>query len=89
VDELVERYRELQNIRQVARDFAISRTTVAKLLDTRGVDTSRGLKAGETEQAVELYTQGISSSAIGKLFAVDNHTVLNALRRAGVAVRPR
>lgn len=43
----------------------MSRTTVAKLLAERGVDTSRGMSVPEIQVAAALYKQGYSSGAIG------------------------
>lgn len=40
-DQLVQRYLKVRNMREVAREFRLSRTTVAKLLAKRGIDTSR------------------------------------------------
>jgi hypothetical protein len=87
-DQLVRRYLEVRNMRQVAREFRMSRTTVAKLLTERGIDTSRGMKPAEVEQAVRLYEDGLSSIVIGKRLGFDNHSVLKALREAGVSIRP-
>lgn len=88
-DQLVRRYLEVRNMREVAREFRMSRTTVAKLLAERGVDTSRGMKSAEVKQAVRMYREGLSSVTIGKQLGYDNHTVLNRLRRAGVRIRTR
>lgn len=74
-------------MREVAREFGMSRTTVAKLLAERDVDTSRGMKSGEVKQALRLYEEGLSSITIGKQLGFDNHTVLKVLRRAGVKIR--
>lgn len=82
-DQLVRRYLEVRNMRQVAREYRMSRTTVAKLLTERGIDTSRGMKP-----AVRLYEDGLSSIVIGKRLGFDNHSVLKALRGAGVSIRP-
>lgn len=89
LEQLVERYLEIRNMRQIAREMRVSRTTVAKVLTARGVDTSLGMKPEEVEKAVELYTQGHSSGFIGKRLGFDNHTVLNALRTHGVKIRAR
>jgi hypothetical protein len=80
-------YREVRNMRQVAREFRMSRTTVAKHLANRGVDTSRGMKPADITRAVELYAEGLSSIGIGKQLGFDNHTVLSALRAQGVPIR--
>lgn len=87
IDVLVERYAETRNMRAVAREFAMSRTTVAKHLADRGVDTSRGMKRDDIVCAVEMYAEGMSSVNIGKRLGFDNHTVISALRSEGVAIR--
>lgn len=74
-------------MREVARQFRISRTTVTKLLAQRGVDTDRGMKPEDVAQAIELYSQGISSITIGKQLGFDNHTVIAALRAQNVPIR--
>ena len=83
---LVSRYLEIRNMRQVARELRVSRTTVAKLLAERGIDTSLSMKSWEIDRAVELYEKGRSSAAIGTELGFDNHTVLNALRARGVQI---
>jgi hypothetical protein len=87
LDALVARYREIRNMRQLAREFRMSRTTVAKHLADRGIDTSKGMLPADVEQAVALYAEGYSSITIGKRLGFDNHTVLKALRDAGVVIR--
>lgn len=74
-------------MREVAREFRVSRTTVAKHLADRGINTSRGMKPADIARAVELYTEGVSSVNIGKQLGFDNHTVISALRRAHVPIR--
>ena len=86
---LVDRYLAVRNIRTVARDFGLSRTTVARILTEHGVDTSRGMTEAQLAAAAELYDQGLSSFVIGKRLGFDNHTILNGLRRRGVSIRPR
>jgi DNA invertase Pin-like site-specific DNA recombinase len=54
VDQLVARYRKIRNMREVAREFRMSRTTVAKHLADRGIDASRGMKPADAKKAVEL-----------------------------------
>ena len=65
----------------------MSRTTVAKHLVERGIDTSKGMQSADVEQAVALYAEGLSSIVIGKRLGFDNLTVLKALRDGGVAIR--
>ncbi|NYJ18293.1 hypothetical protein [Glaciibacter psychrotolerans] len=87
IDELVARYREIRSMREVAREFRMSRTTVAKHLADRGIDASRGMKALEINKAVSLYIKGLSSMTIGKQLGYDNHTIIKALREQGVPIR--
>lgn len=74
-------------MREVAREFRMSRTTVAKHLADRGIDASRGMKALEINKAVSLYIKGLSSMTIGKQLGYDNHTIIKALREQGVPIR--
>lgn len=87
IDELVDRYRVVRNVRQVAREFRISRATAAKHLGDRGVDTSPGMSPADIEAAVRLYLGGLSSGRIGQQLGFDNHTILKAIRSAGIKVR--
>lgn len=88
IDFLVDRYRAVRNIRQVAREFGISRTTAAQHLTDRGVDTSHGMSGADKDEVVRLYSQGLSSARIGQQLGFDNHTILNAVRSADLSVRP-
>ncbi len=76
-------------MRQVAREFRMSRTTVAKLLAERGIETSRHMRPVEVKQAVQMYKEGLSSITIGKQLGYDNHTILKALRQSDVKIRPK
>lgn len=87
IDRLVGRYLEVRNTRQVAREWQMSRTTVAKHLANRGINTSHRMNDAQAAEAVHLYADGWSSIRIGQHLGVDNHTVLSALRVAGVPVR--
>lgn len=87
VDRLVEHYLEVRNVRQVAREWKISRTTVAKHLADRGIDTSHHMNEIEVIEAARLYSEGWSSVRIGQQLGFDNHTVLSALRLAQVPIR--
>lgn len=80
VDLLVARYRECRNMRVVAREFRMSRETVAKHLASRGIDTSRGMKPAEIKRAKELYAQGMGSGRIGRMLGFDNKTILKCVR---------
>lgn len=66
----------------------MSRTTVAKHLADRGIETSHRMSEAHIAEAVGLYAQGWSSVRIGKHLGFDNHTVISALRISGVTIRP-
>ena len=85
---LVTRYLAVRNIRTVAREFQVSRTTVARILTEHGIDASRRMTDAQILTAAKLYEQGLSSAAIGKQLGFDNHTILKALRGRSIAIRP-
>lgn len=74
-------------MREVAREFRMSRTTVAKHLADRGIDASRGMKPVDAKRAAKLYAEGLSSIVIGKQLGFDNHTIIKALREQGIPIR--
>lgn len=84
---LIAHYLAVRNIRTVAREFQVSRTTVARILTEHGIDASRKMTGHQIAVAAELYEQGLSSAAIGQRLGFDNHTILKALRGCGVAIR--
>ena len=86
---MIARYLAIRNIRAVARELHISRTTVARILTEHGIDASRGMSEAQVGIAAELYEQGLSSAVIGRRLGFDNHTILKNLRSYGVAIRPR
>jgi AraC-like DNA-binding protein len=85
---LVTHYLAVRNIGTVAREFQVSRTTVARVLTEQGIDASRRMTDAQISVAAELYEQGLSSAAIGQRLGFDNHTILKALRSRSVAIRP-
>lgn len=89
VQQLVDHYLAVRNIRTVARDLGLSRATVARILTEHGVSTSRGMTEIHLAEAAELYEQGLSSFAIGKRLGFDNHTILKGLREQGITIRPQ
>lgn len=86
---VAERYLVVRNVRAVAAEFRISRTTVSRILTVHGIDASRSMKPADVKRAVRMYAEGLSSITIGQQLGFDNHTILKALRRAGVKVRTR
>lgn len=87
IDELVARYHQLRNIRAVARELSLSRTTVAKHLNDRGVETSKRMSDADIALATQLYEEGLSSMVIGARLGFDNKTIISALRQSGVMIR--
>ena len=88
IELLVTRYLAVRNIRTVAKELQVSRTTVARILTKHGIDASRRMTEAQISIAAELYEQGLSSAAIGQQLGFDNHTILKALRGRGVAIKP-
>ncbi len=88
IDHVVDRYLAVGNIRTVAREFQVSRHTVARILSEHGIDASRRMTEAQITTATDLYEQGLSSAAIGQRMGFDNHTILKELRNRGVAIRP-
>lgn len=89
IDRLVARYEKVRNIRRVATEFKMSRTTIAKHLADRRVATTKSMSTEQIARAVELYADGLSSIVIGKQLGFDNHTIINALRQVNVQIRPQ
>jgi len=87
ITDLVARYVECRNLRQLAIEFRVSRGTVSKHLAAKNVDTSRGMKDADIRWAVAACAAGQSSAAIGASLGFDNHTVIRALRGVGVHIR--
>lgn len=81
IDRLVLEYKKTRNMRQIAREFRVSRETVAKHLRSRGVDTSKGMKPADIAKAKELYAQGMGSGRIGRMLGFDNKTILKAVAK--------
>ena len=86
---VVTRYLAVRNIRTVATEFQVSRTTVARILTKHGVDASRRMTDAQITVAAGLYEQGLSSAAVGQRLGFDNHTILKALRGRGIEIRAR
>ncbi len=86
---VITRYLAVRNIRTVATEFQVSRTTVARILTKHGVDASRRMTDAQITVAAGLYEQGLSSAAVGQRLGFDNHTILKALRGRGIEIRAR
>jgi AraC-like DNA-binding protein len=89
IDDLVACYETTRSVNAVARQFRISRQTVAKHLSARGIETVRRMTATDLTAAVEQYGLGDSAATIGRQLGFDTQTVLNRLRAVGTTIRPR
>jgi len=69
--------------------YGISRQTVSSILERHGVPRRRrSLSSEEVSIAADLYNKGRSLAKIGKEFQMDAGTVHDALRIAGITMRP-
>lgn len=75
------RYLALRSIRAVAKEFQVSRTTVARILTEHGIDASRKITEAQITIAAKLYEQGLPSAAIGKRLGFDNLSPPRRVRR--------
>ena len=83
VDRLVDRYDKIKNMREVAREFRISRTTVREHLRKRGIRVRSSMPMTEKQRikAKEMYAAGQPSTLIGKKLGFSHHTILRAVRK--------
>jgi DNA-binding CsgD family transcriptional regulator len=76
-------------MKDLARTFGIHRVTVSAHLRQHGVSIrGQGLNPKDIPQAAHLYEQGWSSLTLAEKFGVSPDTVLTALRKAGIRIRP-
>ena len=88
IEELVEAYRAGETAAALSRQWKISRGTVARLLETRGVELhQRGLSDVELAAAIGLYAAGQSLVVISKQLDQNPSSIRDALVRAGVEMR--
>jgi len=82
IDRLALRYDETKNMRQVAREFRISVTTVRSHLRILGIEVRRSKPMSEKqkEKAREMWAAGMTSTQIGKKLGFSHHTILRAVR---------
>lgn len=69
-------------MRQVAREFRMSRTTVREHLRKRGIRgrSAKPMTEAQKKLAKQLYEAGEPSTSIGKKLGFSHHTVLRAVR---------
>lgn len=83
-------YRAGIAINTIAARFGIHRKTVRDIAAAAGLDPHpRGLRPGDLERAAMLYRSGWSLARVGEEFGVNASTVMAALKREGVQMRPR
>ena len=76
-------------MKDLAREFGISRQTIAAILDRHGVEhRHQRLSVDDIAEASRLYESGWSLARVGNHLQVNASTVLNVLRRIGAEIRP-
>ena len=86
--QLVERYRGGSQIKDLATEFDVHRTTITTVLRREQVELRQaGLNASQLEKARTLYRDGWSLARLGEKFGVDGTTVWRQLLLAGVVMR--
>ncbi|MDB5179429.1 MAG: uncharacterized protein JWN12_61 [Candidatus Saccharibacteria bacterium] len=82
IDRLALRYEETKNMRQVAREFRISVTTVRSHLRILGIEVrrSKSMSEKQKEKAREMWVAGMASTQISKKLGFSHHTILKVIR---------
>lgn len=92
VDELVRLYGELKTVKGLARHLGIHHHTVRKHLIDRGVEIEqpRQMSDDELALATRLYLdEQLTAAQIAPKIGVTASTIVKALNRAGVKMRPQ
>jgi transposase len=91
VKNLLAAYQAGQSTNEVAASYGVHRTTVVNILNRHGVPFRvRGMPNKDLSEVIRLYESGWSLAKLGRHFGVTGHnTISNALRKAGVTIRPR
>lgn len=83
-------YRDQVPVKEIAGRFQVDRRTVRDVAKRAGLDPHpRGLSATQIEQAADRYQAGASLATIGKELGFNDNTVMAALKKFGVPMRPR
>ncbi|MBB5741949.1 DNA-directed RNA polymerase specialized sigma24 family protein [Microbacterium ginsengiterrae] len=88
VQELIAHYRENGSVTAAAKALSITRQTAGAYLSEAGIATVHRMSDADVTEAVSAYEEGQSAARIGRRLGFDPQTVLTALRRASVAIRP-
>lgn len=79
---LANRFNDIKSMRLVAREFAISETTVRSHLRALGITAriSKSMTVLQKQKAREMWAAGIPSTKIGKKLGFSHHTILRVVR---------
>ena len=89
-DRLVARYEAGAPVRELAVEFGLNRTTIAKQLKAAGVTLRGGpMTPEEISTCIELYATGMSTLAVAEAIRRDKSAVWRVLKEAGLAMRDR
>ena len=87
---IVELYRDLVPVEQIAARFQVDRRTVRGLAKAAGLEPHpRGLAVDGIPAAAARYQAGASLATVGSEFGVDAETVRNVFKSCGIPIRPR
>jgi lambda repressor-like predicted transcriptional regulator len=87
---LVEAYEAGATLETLAQRYELHKRTIADHLRRRGVQPRYiALTDTDIRIAAKLYRQGLSLVAIGDRFGVNDCTIMRALHKLGVTMRPR
>ena len=92
VDELVRLYAEMKSVKGLARQLGVHHQTVRKHLADRGIDIQqpRQMSDDELALATHLYVdEQLTAAQIGPKIGFTASTIVKALNRAGVKMRPK
>jgi hypothetical protein len=88
--EIIELYRGRVAVKEIAAEYRIDRATVRSIAKVAGLEPHlRGLSDDDVRRAAHRYSEGASLATIGRELSVDGVTVMHALKRQGVRMRPR
>ncbi len=92
IERLIAAYEEGNSLAQLVARFKVHSTTVLAHLEPNGVPRRpTGPKRSDEDvvDAADLYRDELLLAAVGHRFRVDPGTVVKAVRKAGVQIRPR
>jgi transposase-like protein len=90
VEAVIRRAQDGETQSDLARAFGVHRTTIAGILQVRGIVIEpHAIWQLEVDRAVRMYQSGQSLAAIGKELGYSANTIRTHLLQRGVALRPR